>query len=390
MEKRIFLLVIDGFGVGASPDANKYGDEGSNTFLNVYNKRHLNLPNLTKLGLKDIDGIKLKHSQKVEGVYARLQEKSAGKDTTTGHFEMMRIISKIAMPTYPHGFPKEVIEQLEKAWGVEILGNCVASGTEIVKQLGQEHLNTKKPIVYTSADSVLQVATHTDIYPLEKLYDMCQKAREIMHGENAVGRIIARPFKTVDGHFERINTARRDFALSPSKPNTMSKLVENGFDVIGVGKIGDIFNHENLTETYENHTNLESLEVTKTLSKKRFNGLCFVNLVDTDMLFGHRNDIEGYAQSLEATDKVLGEILPNLNEQDYLIITGDHGNDPTTPSTVHSREYTPLLMYSKSFVKTLNLGTLNGFDSIGSFIEKVLGLETDSKVFNEIFVKEKI
>lgn len=390
MEKRIFLLVIDGFGVGASPDAYKYGDEGSNTFLNLYNKRHLDLPNLTKLGLKDIDGIELKHSHKVEGVFARMLEKSAGKDTTTGHFEMMGIISKIAMPTYPQGFPKEVIEQLEKAWGVKILGNCVASGTEIVKQLGQEHLDTRMPIVYTSADSVLQVATHTDIYPLEKLYEMCQKAREIMHGEHAVGRVIARPFKTVDGHFERINTARRDYALSPARPNTMSKLVENGFDVIGVGKIGDIFNHESLTKTYENHTNMESIEVTKTLSKAHFNGLCFVNLVDTDMLYGHRNDIEGYAQSLEATDKALDEILPNLNEHDYLIITGDHGNDPTTPSTDHSREYTPLLMYSKSFKKPLNLGTLEGFDSIGKFIEKVLGLNTDSKVFDEISAKEKI
>lgn len=389
MEKRVFLLVIDGFGVGASPDAYKYGDEGSNTFLNLCNLRHLELPTLTKLGLKNIDGIELDHSEKVDGIFARLQEKSAGKDTMTGHFEMMGVISEVAMPTYPNGFPNDVIEQLEKAWGVEIIGNCVASGTEIIKQLGQEHLETKKPIVYTSADSVLQIATHTDVYSLDSLYDFCEKARKIMAGKHAVGRVIARPFKTENGQFVRINTARRDYALSPSKPNTMSKLVDNGYDVIGVGKISDIFNHENITKTYENHTNLESIEVTKMLSTQNFNGLCFVNLVDTDMLYGHRNDIEGYAKSLEQTDKALEQIIQNLNEQDFVIVTGDHGNDPTTESTDHSREYTPLLVYSKQISHSKNLGTLNGFDSIGKFVEKLFGLSDESKVYNAIFTKEQ-
>ncbi len=389
MDKRIFLIVIDGFGVGASPDASKYGDEGSNTFLNLYNKIPMELPVLTKLGLKNIDGIELSHAQKVEGVYARLQEKSAGKDTTTGHWEMMGIISKQPMSTYPNGFPAEIVEKLEKAWGTKILGNCTASGTEIVARLGDEHLKTRKPIVYTSADSVLQVATHTDIYPVEKLYEMCQQAREIMQGKHAVGRIIARPFATINGKFERINTGRRDYALSPAKPNTMSRLVSQGFDVIGVGKIGDIFNHENLTKVYENHTNQESIEVTKQLSLQSFNGLCFVNLVDTDMLYGHRNDMAGYAKSLEETDKALEFVIPNLNPQDILIVTADHGNDPTTPSTDHSREYTPLLMYSKQFKKPLNLGTLTGFDNIGEYIEKSLGLETPSKLYDIIETMEK-
>lgn len=389
MEKRIFLLVIDGFGVGASPDAYKYGDEGSNTFLNLYNLKHLELPTLTKLGLKNIDGIKIDHSEKVDGVFARLQEKSAGKDTMTGHFEMMGIISEVAMPTYPNGFPNDVIEQLEKAWGVDIIGNYVASGTEIIKKLGREHLETKKPIVYTSADSVLQVATHTDAFSLDELYEFCEKARKIMTGKHAVGRVIARPFKTEDGQFVRINTARRDYSISPATPNTMSKLVDNGYDVIGVGKIGDIFNHKNITKFYENHTNLESIEITKMLSTQNFNGLCFVNLVDTDMLYGHRNDIEGYAKSLEQTDKALEQIIQNLNEQDFVIVTGDHGNDPTTSSTDHSREYTPLLVYSKQIKNSQNLGTLIGFDSIGKFIEKIFNLSNESEVYDAIFTKEQ-
>lgn len=389
MEKRIFLIVIDGFGVGESPDAKNYGDEGSNTFLNLNKLRPVELPTLTKLGLKNIDGINLNMSTKVEGIYARLQEKSMGKDTTTGHFEMMGIISSKPMPTYPNAFPREIIDKLQRTWGVEILGNTVASGTEIVARLGEEHLKTHKPIVYTSADSVLQVATHVDIYPLEKLYEMCKQAREIMCGEHAVGRVIARPFTTINGKFERLNTDRKDYALSPQKPNTMSKLVEHGFDVIGVGKIGDIFNHESLTKLYENHTNEQSIEVTKQLSKIAFNGLCFVNLVDTDMLYGHRNDVEGYAKSLEQTDEALKDIIPNLNEQDILIVTADHGNDPTTPSTDHSREYTPLLIYSKQFSGGHNLGTLMGFDCIGQFIEKSLGLNTNSLLFDMLQTKEK-
>ncbi len=382
--KRVFLVVIDGFGVGEAPDADKYGDTGSNTLLNIQKIRPMNLPNLTKLGLLSIDGINLHGQDGVIGSYGKMEEKSVGKDTTTGHFEMMGIISKYGMPTYPNGFPKEIVKQLEKAWGIGILGNIPASGTEIIKVLGEEHLKTKKPIVYTSADSVLQVATHTDIYPVEKLYEMCAQARKIMHGENAVGRIIARPFYTENGKFVRLNTGRRDFALPPEKPNTMSKLIGAKKDVIAVGKIEDIFNHESITKSYPNHTNKESLEVFKKLTREPFDGLCFVNLVDTDMVYGHRNDVEGYAKALEEIDGYLGEVLPNLYEDDYLVITGDHGCDPTTPSSDHSREYTSCLVYSKSNKKVVNFGTLKGFDNLGRYIEKLFGISDNSVIYDKL------
>lgn len=383
--KRVFLVVIDGFGVGEAPDANKYGDVGSNTLLNIQKVRPMNLPNLTKLGLLSIDGIDLRGTDGLIGSYGKLEEKSAGKDTTTGHFEMMGIISKYPSPTYPNGFPKEVVEQLKQAWRVDILGNIPASGTEIIKVLGEEHLKTKKPIVYTSADSVLQVATHTSIYPVEKLYEMCEQARKIMCGKNAVGRIIARPFYTDEnGQFVRLNTGRRDFSLSPEKPNTMSRLIDAKKDVIAVGKIEDIFNHESITKSYPDHTNKEALEVFERVVNQEFDGLCFINLVDTDMVYGHRNDVEGYAKALEEIDKMLGKVVPQLKQDDYLIITGDHGCDPTTPSTDHSREFTSCLVYSKANRKIVNLGTLKGFDSIGKYIEKLFGIGNDSEIYNKL------
>ena len=389
MGKRIFLLVIDGFGVGESPDADRFGDKGSNTFLNLYNVHKMNIPFLSKVGIKNIDGIGLNIAEKdLIGAYGKLQEKSNGKDTTTGHFEMMGIITKYPMPTYPNGFPKKIVSELEKAWGVGILGNIAISGTEVIKMLGDEHIKTKKPIVYTSADSVLQIATHTDVYSIDELYKLCEQARKIMHGKNAVGRIIARPFKTDEnGNFVRINEGRKDFSLSPEKPNTMSKLLKIGKDVIAVGKIDDIFNHESITETYSNHTNKDALQVTEKLLDKDFDGLAFVNLVDTDMVYGHRNDIEGYAKAIEQIDEFLAKTYYNLKNDDIVIITGDHGCDPTTPSTDHSREYTPCLIYSKMLEKSVNLGTMLGFDEIGKFIEKLFGLNTDSVIYNKIFSK---
>lgn len=389
MGKRVFLLVIDGFGVGESPDADRFGDKGSNTFLNLYNVRKMNIPFLSKVGIKNIDGIGLNIAEKdLIGAYGKLQEKSNGKDTTTGHFEMMGIITKYPMPTYPNGFPKEIVSELEKAWGVGILGNIAISGTEVIKVLGDEHMKTKKPIVYTSADSVLQIATHTDVYSIDELYKMCEQARKIMHGKNAVGRIIARPFKTDEnGNFVRINEGRKDFSLSPEKPNTMSKLLKIGKDVIAVGKIDDIFNHESVTETYSNHTNKDALQVTEKLLDKDFDGLAFVNLVDTDMVYGHRNDIEGYAKAIEQIDEFLAKTYYKLKNGDIVIITGDHGCDPTTPSTDHSREYTPCLIYSKMLEKSVNLGTMLGFDEIGKFIEKLFGLNEDSVIYNKIFSK---
>ena len=385
MKRRIFLVVLDGFGVGEAPDAYKYGDEGSNTFLNLYKVREMQIPTLTKLGLKNIDGINIQTStDNLIGSFGKLEELSAGKDTTTGHFEMMDIISKDPMPTYPNGFSSEVVEKLVKAWGVSgVLANCAGSGTELVKKYGDEHLKTHKPILYTSADSVLQVATHTSIFPLEKLYEMCKQARQIMQGKDVVDRIIARPFFTNEkGEYERLNTGRRDYSLMPPTPNTMERMIKHDLDVIAVGKIEDIFNHQNITKSYVNHTNPESLEVLKQLSKEEFNGLCFVNLVDTDMLYGHRNDIEGYARAIEKVDKVLPVVIDNMNNQDYLIITGDHGCDPTTISSDHSREYTPLLVFSKEQNKVHNFGTLKGFNNIGKFIEKLFGITENSAVYD--------
>lgn len=374
MNRKVFVFVLDGFGVGAMPDAKDFGEDDvySNSFLNVEKIKPYNIPFLTKLGLKNIDGNCVLPSNKPIGYYGKLKELSIGKDTTTGHFEMMDIVTKVPNPTYPNGFPKDIVEQIEQIFGTKILGNYPASGTEIIKVLGSEHLKTKCPIIYTSADSVLQVACHTDVYSLEKQYDFCNKIRHIMVGKNAVGRVIARPFTTVNGQFERINTARKDFSLLPPKPNTLSRLNENGIETIGVGKISDIFAGQNITKSYDNHTNEESLQVSLNLSKEDINGLIFVNLVDTDMVYGHRNDIDGYRQAIEKADVVIEKVAKNMNNDDVIIITGDHGCDPTTPSTDHSREYTPFLVYSRSMKNAENLGTLTGFYNVGKTVEEYL------------------
>ena len=369
MNKRVFLIVLDGFGVGASEDANKYGDEGSNTFQNVFYAEKPNLPTLSKLGIKNIEGLSIEKDDNVIGNYGKLREQSAGKDTTTGHFEMMGIVSKQPMPTFPNGFPDEVIEKLEKAFGTQIIGNKVASGTEIIKELGEEHLKTGYPIVYTSADSVLQIATHKDIISIEKLYEFCQKAREIMADKYAVGRVIARPF---DGEypFFRINEKRKDFSLIPDKNNTMQKLFDAGINVYTIGKISEIFADKAITKSFLNHNNTDAIQVSLQLLDEQKSGFTFINFVDTDMLYGHRNDVKGYAKSLEQTDKFLGEFIKNMKDDDILILTGDHGNDPTTPSTDHSREFAPVLIYGKNLPKGKNLKTLDGFYQIGNFIEE--------------------
>lgn len=369
MNKRVFLIVLDGFGVGASEDASKYGDEGSNTFQNVFYAEKPNLPTLSKLGIKNIEGLSIEKDNNVIGNYGKLREQSAGKDTTTGHFEMMGIVSKQPMPTFPNGFPDEVIEKLEKAFGTQIIGNKVASGTEIIKELGEEHLKTGYPIVYTSADSVLQIATHKDIISIEKLYEFCQKAREIMVDKYAVGRVIARPF---DGEypFFRINEKRKDFSLIPDKNNTMQKLFDAGINVYTIGKISEIFADKAITKSFLNHNNTDAIQVSLQLLDEQKSGFTFINFVDTDMLYGHRNDVKGYAKSLEQTDKFLGEFIKNMKDDDILILTGDHGNDPTTPSTDHSREFAPVLIYGKNLPKGKNLKTLDGFYQIGNFIEE--------------------
>lgn len=372
MEKRVFLFVLDGLGVGASEDANKFGDEGSNTLENVNAQIPLNIPTLKKLGLTSIDGLHFSKESDILGAYGKMREQSIGKDTTTGHFEMMGLVTKTPRPTFPNGFPDEVVEKLEQAFGTKILGNVVASGTQIIQDLGEEHLKTGYPIVYTSADSVLQIACHTDVVPLEKLYDYCKKAREIMNGKYAVGRVIARPFMGTINHFERINEGRRDYSVIPDKNNTMEHLIEAKKDVIAVGKISDIFAGKSISQNYPSHNNKDALNSTQEILNKHFEGLCFINLVDTDMLYGHRNNVPGYAKSLEDTDQFLSKFIPEMKPDDVLMLTGDHGNDPTTPSTDHSREFTPILIYGKNVNQNVNLGILNGFYNIGQLVEEYL------------------
>lgn len=372
MNKRVFLFVVDGLGVGASEDASFFNDEHSNTFLNTYNQVAMEIPTLTRLGLKNIDGINLKHEESCIGSYAKIREKSKGKDTTTGHFELMGIISNSPMPTFPNGFPNEVIKILQQIFGTKILGNCVASGTKIISELGDEHIKTGYPIIYTSADSVLQVACHTDVMPLNKLYSYCQEIREKMVEKYAVGRIIARPFNGTSGNYQRLNNDRKDFSLIPDKNNTMQRIFDAKKDVFAVGKIGDIFAHQAITNDFPSHNNLDALKSVTQIAKQKFNGLVFINLVDTDMLYGHRNDAKGYAKCLEQIDKFLHDFINQLKPNDILIITGDHGNDPTTQSTDHSREFVPLLIYGKNIKSNINLGTLDGFNQVGEFIEEYL------------------
>ena len=388
MDRKVFVLVLDGFGVGAMPDAKNFGEDDAmaNSFLNVENIKPYNIPNLKKLGLKNIVKNCKDKEQFPIGYYGKLKEKSIGKDTTTGHFEMMGIVTTNPNPTFPNGFDEYVVKGCEKIFGTKILGNCVASGTEIIKRLGEEHLKTGCPIVYTSADSVLQVACHTSVVPLDKLYEYCEKIRKFMTGKYAVGRIIARPFTTENGEFVRINTARKDYSLLPPKPNTLSILKEKGFLTVGVGKIKDIFAGQDIGISFTNHTNAESLEITKQLAKKdvEINGFIFVNLVDTDMVYGHRNDVDGYRNAIEKVDNALTEILESMSDNDVIIITGDHGCDPITTSTDHSREYTPFIIYSKSMKGCGELGTLDGFYNVGKSVEKLL---VENKSVDEVVKK---
>lgn len=376
MNKKVFVLVLDGFGVGAMPDAKDFGpdDDISNSFLNVEKLKPYNIPMLKKMGLKNInDECEDKEINPI-AYYGKLKEKSKGKDTTTGHFEMMGIVTNTPNPTFPNGFDDYVVKKCEEIYGTKILGNCVASGTEIIKRLGREHLITGYPIIYTSADSVLQVACHVDVMPIEKQYECCEKIRQIMVDDYAVGRIIARPFTTENGEFVRLNSARKDFSILPPRPNTLSNLKKHNILTVGVGKIKDIFAGQDIDISFSNHTNAESLEITKYLSSKDFemNGFIFVNLVDTDMVYGHRNDVDGYRQAIEKVDDALSQIVTNMGTDDVVIIAGDHGCDPTTKSTDHSREYTPFIIYSKNMKNSKNLGIVNGFMNVGKLVEKIL------------------
>lgn len=365
--KRIFLIVLDSFGIGALPDAEDFGDEGTHTLKSCYATGKLQIPNLIKLGLGNIAGAEfLERAESPVGAYGRCREASKGKDTTIGHWEIAGIISPKPMPTYPEGFPREVLNAFSKATGRGVLCNKPYSGTEVIQAYGKQHMETGDLIVYTSADSVFQIASHEKKVPVETLYEYCRIARKILVGEHAVGRVIARPFVGEEGKFTR-TANRHDFSLEPYGKTMLDVLKESGKDVIAIGKITDIFAGRGVTETILTHSNQEGMQRTEEVRTRDFTGLCFVNLVDFDMVYGHRNNADGYTEALNEFDKWLGNFLPKLGKEDMLIITADHGCDPGDISTDHTREYTPLLVYGQQ-VEPGDLGTRGTFADIAATI----------------------
>lgn len=372
--KRVFLIVLDSVGAGFLPDAASFGDEGANTLKTVSASPFFKTDNMRSLGLGNIDGLDfLVPVENPRGAYGKIAEASAGKDTTIGHWEIAGVISKTPLPTYPNGFPKEILDEFSRQTGRGVLCNKPYSGTEVIKDYGEEHLKTGALIVYTSADSVFQIAAHEDLVPPEKLYEYCRIARKILTGKHGVGRVIARPFIGKPGSFTR-TANRHDFSIDPPAPTLLDAISGVGKDVIAVGKITDIFNKKGVTESIFTHGNAEGMQVTLDLGDRDFDGLCFVNLVDFDMLYGHRNDIEGYAKALTAFDTWLPSFLQKLGDEDMLFITADHGCDPGYPTTDHTREYIPLLVYGKH-VAPVNLGVGSTYSSIAATIAEYLGVD---------------
>ena len=372
MPKRVFLIVLDSVGIGEMPDSYKWNDEGSNTLAAIRNNPSFNCPTLKKLGLFNIDGVG-GGAENPLGSFARMTEVSNGKDTTVGHWEIAGLVSKEPLPTYPNGFPKEVVEEFEKLTGRKVLCNRTYSGTEVIKDYGEEHIKTGGLIVYTSADSVFQIAAHEDIIPIDELYSICEIARKMLKGKHSVGRVIARPFA---GDYPFVRTSNRhDFSLAPQNDTMLDLLKENGYKVISVGKISDIFAGKGISEAFYTKNNLNGMEITQKTAKSDFEGLCFVNLVDFDSTYGHRNDVDGYAKALTEFDEQLEKLLLLLRDDDVVIITADHGCDPSTPSTDHSREYTPMIILGKKICSGVNLGTRKSFADISATILGYFGVE---------------
>jgi phosphopentomutase len=373
--KRVFLIVLDGVGVGELPDAALYGDQGSNTVANTAKAvSGLALPNLEAAGLGKLTPIQGVSGNVLGKAFGKMAERSAGKDTTTGHWEIAGLILAKPFPVYPHGFPAEIIAEFSRKTGHGVLGNKAASGTAIIDELGALHLKTQNLIIYTSADSVFQIAAHEEIVPLEELYQYCETAREMLQGEHAVGRVIARPFLGKPGSFYR-TPGRKDFSLKPFGPTVLDRIQAKGLTVYGVGKLEDIFSWQGLTDSNHTHNNQETLAFTSELIERDFKGLVFVNCIDFDMLYGHRNNPSGYAKALQEFDTWLGQNLPKLHSGDLMIITGDHGGDPTTPSTDHSREYTPLLILGPGLPDGIDLGIRNTFADIAASLCHWFNLE---------------
>ena len=372
--KRVFLIVLDSFGVGGAYDAHDFGDAGTDTFKSVCTSKYLDIPNLLKMGLGNLTDY-LPQEKNPIAAYGRLEEISKGKDTTTGHWEMAGVVSEHPFPTYPDGFPEDLLSAFSKRCKRGYLLNAPSSGITAIDEYGDEHVKTGDLIVYTSVDSVLQIAAHEEVVPLNELYRCCEIAREVFKDEHGVGRVIARPFLGTSGNYKR-TANRRDFSLTPPH-DTILDAVSKSMDVISVGKISDIFAGRGVTESYLTHSNLEGIEKTIELTKRDFTGLCFVNLVDFDMLYGHRRDIDGYAKALNEFDSYLPEILSNLTDEDMLMITADHGCDPAfTKTTDHTRENVPILVYSPS-LKAVNLGKTKNFAQIAATIRDALNVEYD-------------
>lgn len=374
MKKRVFLIVLDSMGIGEMPDAEIWGDQGSNTLGAIRHLPVFSCPNLARLGLFNIKGVGGGVAFPMAS-FARMREASAGKDTTIGHWEIAGIISQKPLPTYPNGFPSDVITAFEQRVGRGTLCNKPYSGTDVIRDYGEAHMRTGKLIVYTSADSVFQIAAHEEIVPVEELYRICEIARELLQGEHAVGRVIARPFA---GSYPFVRTPRRhDYSLLPPTDTMADILAANGFDTISVGKIYDIFAGKGFSESFRTADNTDGMEQTLALALRDFEGLCFVNLVDFDAVYGHRNNAEGYAAAMTAFDTQLDVLLKNLHPNDLLLITADHGCDPSTPSTDHSREYTPLLIFGETVRGGVDLGTRPTFADIGATVLDYFGLPTD-------------
>jgi len=384
---RVIWLVIDSVGIGEMPDAGDYGDEGSNTLENLYRENpRLKLPNLEKMGLGLIEGVSvIPRAENPVAAYGKAAQMSPGKDTTTGHWEMAGIVLEKPFPLFPNGFPPDLIKEFENKIGRKTLGNYPASGTEIINVLGDEHVKTGSPIVYTSGDSVFQIAAHEDVISLEELYRMCETAREMLSGELAVGRVIARPFTGKgNGNYGRTRN-RHDYSLSPYHDTVLNMVESKGIGVYGVGKIFDIFAGSGITKSIKMKDNKQGMEITMSLMEKVDRGLIFVNLVDFDMIYGHRNDVEGYSNALMDFDEQLGKLMAKMDREDVLVINADHGCDPTTESTDHSREYVPVLVYGDS-VNPVNIGVRKSFSDIGQTIAEFL--QTESIANGKSFARE--
>jgi len=376
--KRVFLIVLDSVGCGYLPDAEKFDDVGADTLGHIAEKiKNFNLPNLFKLGLGNIVNSKnVKPVKEAIGIYGKMSEKSASKDTTIGHWEIAGIITEKPFPTYPNGFPEDLLKKFMEVTGVKgYLGNKPASGTEIIKELGEEHIRTGYPIVYTSADSVFQIAAHEEVIPIEKLYEICRKTREILVGEHNIGRVIARPFIGKPGNFVRTER-RRDFSVSPPGETLLDKVKKAGKDVVAIGKIEDIFAQQGITEAIHTGNNKDGIQaIYECIKNEKINGLVFANLVDFDMLYGHRRNIEGYYNALVEFDNAIPKFLENLKDDDILFITADHGNDPTFKGTDHTREYVPVLGYGAKIKSNFNIGVRETFADLGQTIAEILNVE---------------